>query len=303
MFNISNRKLFKFLAVGAALFLVVVFLVYRIGIPSVRVPGETDLPPITDDNTIHFSEAPESVGEELWVFGVIDHVFVSTNNNYFLNFCSDFRECPFSAPVFSRDVYKFKDMELWAGREVHIYGTISLYEGRPQIIVNDSKQVVFLSGEEVNDRTGEIEVDIDGGEIAEVINVTDGDTIWASIGGLTESIRLIGIDAPELEGPYSTEECYGREAKDRLDEVLEERTVILKGNKDVSDRDHYGRLLRYIYLPDETLVNALMIEEGYAFFYGLESFSLSGHFLELERQAREARKGLWSDECDYFFVR
>ena len=61
-----------------------------------------------------------------------------------------------------------------------------------------------------------------------------------------------------------------------------------------TNRDRYGRLLRYIYLPDGTLVNEEIIKQGYGFAYTGFPFTKLDQFSAYEKQAREANKGLWS---------
>lgn len=69
-------------------------------------------------------------------------------------------------------------------------------------------------------------------------SVIDGDTIRITLGSATEELRLIGINSPEGG------ECYSAEATARLVELVDGRQVVLLG--DESDRDQYGRLLRYV---------------------------------------------------------
>ncbi len=292
MQKISKGKLIKIIMIAVALILISAFLIYRAGgIFTVNFNDRPEIPIATEENTIHFSNAPENVGKTLWVRGLIDHVFISANDNYFLNFCPDFRQCPFSAPIFSEDAVKFEDIGSWSSREVYIYGMIETYEGRPQIIIKDPEQIIILgddADEPLRDDQG-----------VEIINVIDGDTIWVKMEGYVEPVRLIGIDAPEIDGPYSDEECYGPESANQLRELLEGKRVSLEKDDLSPDRDVHDRMLRYVYLPDDLLVNAWMIEEGHAFFYERGDFLKRELFMELESLAREGRKGLWGDICEY----
>jgi len=95
-----------------------------------------------------------------------------------------------------------------------------------------------------------------------VTNVVDGDTIWVDLDGdlvSDEKVRYIGVDTPEV---YFGVECYGPEASQRNRELVEGQKVALE--RDISDRDRYDRLLRYVYLSDGTWVNGVLVEEGYA---------------------------------------
>jgi micrococcal nuclease len=88
-----------------------------------------------------------------------------------------------------------------------------------------------------------------------VTRVIDGDTIYLSNG---EKVRLVGINAPESGEPCSAE------SKGELERLVLGKTVELE--KDISERDQYGRLLRYIYV-DGFFVNEMMVNGGYAITY------------------------------------
>jgi len=136
----------------------------------------------------------------------------------------------------------------------------------------------------------------------EVVEVIDGDTIKVDFGGQIETVRLIGIDTPEIPSPYhSEEECFGREAAQYARELLKKQLVYLIKDPSHSDRDKYNRLLRYVFLEDGTLINAKLIKDGYAFNYIYEPFQFMKQFDYLEKQAKENRIGLWSDKCNYYF--
>jgi len=85
-----------------------------------------------------------------------------------------------------------------------------------------------------------------------VERVIDGDTIELRGG---KRVRLLGIDSPEKK------QYYCEEATERLRQLVEGKDVGLE--KDATNRDKYGRLLRYIYV-DEVFVNLEMVKEGYA---------------------------------------
>lgn len=128
----------------------------------------------------------------------------------------------------------------------------------------------------------------------EVTRVSDGDTIKVRIAGKVETVRLIGIDTPEEFDRRKPVQCFAKAAADHMHELVEGKSVRLEGDPTNSDRDKYHRLLRYVYLRDGSLVNAVQIEQGYAFAYVLYPFSKMDQFRELERQARENSRGLWA---------
>ncbi len=119
------------------------FFFYRTGLYKLEFESKGDIPEKTEENVINFQEAFYHIGEEYWVEGEIDHVFVSENNNYFLNFCENYRECPFSAVIFADQKNDFGDIGKWEGSKIYIYGEIETYEKRPQIIINQPDQIKF----------------------------------------------------------------------------------------------------------------------------------------------------------------
>jgi len=124
-----------------------------------------------------------------------------------------------------------------------------------------------------------------------VIRVVDGDTIRVRIGGREYTVRYIGIDTPETVKPGSPVECFGPEAKRRNEELVGGKVVELE--KDVSETDRYGRLLRYVYV-DGRMVNAILVEEGYAQVATYPpDVKYQELFLKLQRRAREEGRGLW----------
>lgn len=119
-------------------------------------------------------------------------------------------------------------------------------------------------------------------ETAIVGRVIDGDTVMLTNG---ERVRLIGIDADE-----KGEECY-TEAKERMRELVEGKDVLLE--RDVTDKDKYGRLLRYIYV-DDIFVNLVMVEEGMAKVYTIKpDIKYVEKFEDALRVARDGNGCIW----------
>lgn len=81
------------------------------------------------------------------------------------------------------------------------------------------------------------------GHVLTVAKVIDGDTIMANDG---MTIRLIGIDTPETVDPRRPVGCFGKEASNFTKQLLLGKQISVE--KDVSETDKYGRLLRYVYL-------------------------------------------------------
>ena len=125
--------------------------------------------------------------------------------------------------------------------------------------------------------------------------VVDGDTIDVLVGGNTYRVRYIGVDTPETVDPRSPVQCYGREASERNRQLVEGKTVELE--KDVSETDKYGRLLRYVWVGGE-MVNATLVREGYAMAITYPpDVKYQELFLGLQQEARDAGLGLWGPAC------
>lgn len=132
-----------------------------------------------------------------------------------------------------------------------------------------------------------------------VAKVIDGDTIKVVVNNKEETVRLIGIDTPEVVDPRKPVQCFGIEASNKAKEILQNRMVILESDAASGDADQYDRLLRYVFLEDGTNVNKLMIEEGYAheYTYKDNQYKYRNEFIEKEKEARENKRGLWADNA------
>ncbi len=119
-------------------------------------------------------------------------------------------------------------------------------------------------------------------ELKYVSKVIDGDTITLDNG---EKVRLIGIDTPERG------KCYYKEAKLRLTELVLNKNVELE--KDITNRDKYKRLLRYIYIENNS-INNMLVEEGYAksYYYppDIKNYQI---FRQSEKLAKKNSLGMW----------
>lgn len=125
-----------------------------------------------------------------------------------------------------------------------------------------------------------------------VLEITDGDTIRVDLNGVETPIRLIGVDTPEKDGPYTDEECYGEQASRYTTGALAERRVELEF--DVERTDRFDRTLAYIWLDGE-LFNERILRQGYAL---LSTFPPNVRYVDrfatAQRRAREESAGLWS---------
>lgn len=126
-----------------------------------------------------------------------------------------------------------------------------------------------------------------------VTEIVDGDTIKIDVGGQTQTVRLVGIDTPETKDPRKPVECFGLEATAKLTELIGDNPVRLVPDSLQSGRDRYGRLLYYIYTPDDTFINQELVASGYAFAYQPIESDYLPEFIELQNQARDQDLGLW----------
>jgi len=130
-----------------------------------------------------------------------------------------------------------------------------------------------------------------GWETASVLDVLDGDTIDVQLGAAVERLRLIGTNAPE------NGECYSAEATSGLTDLILGETVYLES--DQSDRDQFGRLLRYVWTDDLRHVNELTVEEGWAIAREYPPDTARSYELaSAQERAMQAEVGLWApDAC------
>jgi micrococcal nuclease len=135
-------------------------------------------------------------------------------------------------------------------------------------------------------------------EPAELVRVTDGDTINVQLNGQAEPVRLILIDTPETRAPNDPPECYGREATEYLTWLLSLGGQLYL-ETDVTNQDRYDRLLRYAWLDfgggEVYLLNEAMVRSGHA---ALSTYPPDVKYVDQIREAqtfaREHGLGLWS---------
>jgi micrococcal nuclease len=122
-----------------------------------------------------------------------------------------------------------------------------------------------------------------------VESIDDGDTIVLENG---ETVRYLGIDTPETHHPIIGEECGGKEATELNKRIVLGKRVRLI--KDKSDRDHYGRLLRYVFTEDGFFVNYELLKQGWAQTLEISSDNLFKHtFSDAQNIAVKNKLGIW----------
>lgn len=130
-----------------------------------------------------------------------------------------------------------------------------------------------------------------GAETFEVVDVVDGDTLrLRDDTGAVESVRLVGIDTPEVYPEY---ECFGDEAEDELRRLAPIGGTVL-GAVDEDPFDDYDRLLLYLWSDDGVFVNLALVEGGYA--EAIRVAPNDAHYdvlLDAEHAASRAGLGMW----------
>lgn len=142
-----------------------------------------------------------------------------------------------------------------------------------------------------------------------VVSVVDGDTIHVEYpNGTQETVRLLGVDTPEVHGSNHPEEfrgvpdtdagkaClreWGGKARAYARERLAGKTIRLGFDPRETGRGYYGRLLAYVYV-DGHQFDYRLIARGYARVYEDSRFVERPRYEAAARNARTARKGLWT---------
>ena len=130
-----------------------------------------------------------------------------------------------------------------------------------------------------------------------MIRVVDGDTFWIRKDGRKTTIRIFGVDTPETVHPRKPVERYGKEASRFTRNLLKGESVYLEYEPGQSPTDRYGRTLAHVFrAPDGLFVDLEIIRQGYGHHYTKKPSIYTDLFRHYERAAREAGRGLWSDE-------
>jgi micrococcal nuclease len=128
-----------------------------------------------------------------------------------------------------------------------------------------------------------------------VTKVIDGDTIVLENG---EKVRYLGIDTPELNHPKKKVECFAYQAHEKNKELVLGKKVFLQ--KDISEKDKYGRLLRYVFLDEKmstdegSFVNLYLVKNGFAYAATFPpDVNYTDLFLKAQKEAYQKNLGLW----------
>lgn len=140
---------------------------------------------------------------------------------------------------------------------------------------------------------------------AQVTRVVDGDTLKVQINGLEEeqTIRIIGVDTPETKDPNQEVMCYGAEATAKTQDLVDRAEGQVQLEKDISETDRYGRLLRYVWISNgdgRTMLNEELVKGGYARAVDYPpDVKYRDRFSAEEQRAQQQHIGLWG-ACSFF---
>lgn len=122
-----------------------------------------------------------------------------------------------------------------------------------------------------------------------VTKIVDGDTVDILDGSKTERVRLIGIDTPERG------ECFFHESAEYLEKLVLDKEVIIESDPTQENKDRYGRLLRYLYLPNQINIGEQMVVLGYAHEYTYNKpYKYQELYAASEAIARQNERGLYA---------
>ena len=124
--------------------------------------------------------------------------------------------------------------------------------------------------------------------------VCDGDTIVLGSG---ETIRYLGINAPEVDREGGKSEFLAENARDFNFDLVKHARIKLE--YDAETRDRYGRLLAYVFLENGDMVNALLLRNGLAHvMWHVPNVKYRGLLLDCQREAMKNKLGIWSRQAE-----
>lgn len=138
-----------------------------------------------------------------------------------------------------------------------------------------------------------------GEPLYKVLRVVDGDTIVIEVNGKSESVRMIGVDTPELNDSRTGVQCFAKEAAEETKRLVTGKNIRLEKDESQGERDKYKRLLGYVFLENGASVNKALIIGGYAHEYTYDGvYKYQKQFKAAQVEAKEAEAGLWApDAC------
>src|SRR5512132_3352502 len=126
--------------------------------------------------------------------------------------------------------------------------------------------------------------------VALVTRVFDGDTVEAAGVG---RVRLLGIDAPEIGGPFERPAPFAIEAREALQGLVLHRWV--RFECDGARRDVYGRSLFYLSLESGEVIDATLLRTGMARVSARTRLRRWDELRRAEEEAQSRRRGMWGE--------
>lgn len=131
-----------------------------------------------------------------------------------------------------------------------------------------------------------------------VIKVVDGDTLdFDNPDDRLEPqrLRLLGIDTPETKKPGSPVMHFGPEATEETKKMCLNKDVVILIDSISKTRDRYGRLLGYVLLDDDVILNEYLVEKGFAYADLRFNHSYYKKYKSLAEKCEKKKIGLWKD--------
>ena len=138
----TRKKTATITVAGIAAVVLSSMVAYRLGLRHAtdrhKSPNGVHVP---QGGCLAIRDAGRHTGENTCVEGRVLRVFTSRSGSTFLDFCQDYRNCPFASVIFATDRSKFGNLGSLEGRNIEILGEITTYKGRAEIILRDPKQI------------------------------------------------------------------------------------------------------------------------------------------------------------------
>lgn len=100
---------------------------------------------------VSIEKAKDLVGQDACIVGMVHRVGFSDSGTAFITFCEDYKNCPFTAVVFARDMEKAGNLQMFEGRELEVTGRVKDFHGTAEIVVKKRSQ---FSGEALSPSLG-----------------------------------------------------------------------------------------------------------------------------------------------------
>jgi thermonuclease len=136
-------------------------------------------------------------------------------------------------------------------------------------------------------------------EKVKFVKCVDGDTAKFERNNKVFTLRFLAVNTPETKSPKKGVEFYGKEASNYTCKRLQEaKTIEIEYDNKSERKDRYGRNLGWVFLDDKLLQKDL-VENGYAKVdYIYDKYKYVEELKEIEKKAKEAKKGLWQKESN-----